>query len=201
MGQLKNQKLNRKHFVSSPEFKQHLLQPLHNLEPEFQRSVLQRVLDEELTLVEMKTCAAEFRNISIIKSAFLRLTSSNSWSEAEEKFPAYTSVDRLSQFSGLNFKNNIPDTFRTYCQAALDSKTFSGLLPAESSRKEVNGVSVFFVGVNFQALSAEHLRHIDASFVGAQMVLYRLPEVSMCRRSVQKASVVSFSQSGSGSFH
>ena len=150
---------------------------MHNLDPDFQKSVLQRVRDCELTLVELKASAVEFRAVGVIKSTFLRLTSSKSWREAEEKFPAYSSVNRLSQFVGLDFKKGIPDTFRTYCQAALDSKTMSCSLPAESSRKEVNGVSIFFVGLNFNSVTAEHLRSIDSSFTGAQMALYRLPDV------------------------
>ena len=32
----------------------------------------------------------------------------------------FTSEDRLAKFTALNFKQSIPDPFRTYCQSALN---------------------------------------------------------------------------------
>ena len=178
MGQLKDQKLNRKHLMATPEFKQHLLQPLHHLDIEFQQSVLQRVLDNKLSLAEMKTSSLEFCSLSTAKSTFMRLTSTRSWSEAETKFPQFTSNERLSQYTSLSFKNGIPDHFRIYCQAALDSKNVIGSIPELSARKQVSGVNIFFVEVGFESITAEHIRHIDATFSGAQLMMYRLPKVS-----------------------
>ena len=141
LGQLKNQKLNRKHLVSTPEFKQHLLQPLHHLDPEFQQSILQKLVDQEISLPEMKKDAVEFRSLGIVKSAFLRLTNCPTWSEATQKFPAFTSDERLLQYATLDFKQTVPDIFRTFCQMALDSTTSSSSSPSLISI-EVDGVKV-----------------------------------------------------------
>lgn len=84
MGQLKSQKLNRKHLISTPEFKQHLLQLLHHLDPQFQQSILQKIVDQEVSLSEMKKEASEFRSMCVIKSTFMRLISCHSWDEAKE---------------------------------------------------------------------------------------------------------------------
>ena len=176
-GQLKNQKLSRKHLVSTPEFKQHLLQPLHHLDKELQESVLQKVLDDELSLEEMKISAMEFRNLGVVKNAFLRLTSSESWAEAEDKFPAFTTTERLSNYSALDFKKGVPDIFRIYCQAAIDSTVVSAA-PQSALKKVIDGVSVFLVEEEFTSISTEHFRNIDSTFTGAHMIIYRIPKVS-----------------------
>ena len=53
-GKLKNQKLSKKCMVEKPEFKQHNFQCLHNLSPELQQEVLQEVIDDTVSLDEMK---------------------------------------------------------------------------------------------------------------------------------------------------
>ena len=67
MGQLKGQKLNHKHLMSTPEFKEH---SLHHLEPHFQQSVLKKVLNEEMSLSEMKRGAADFHSLRIVYQPF-----------------------------------------------------------------------------------------------------------------------------------
>ena len=69
-GQLKDQKLNRKHLLATPEFKQHLFQPLHHLAPDFQQSALKRVKDNDISLAEMKKQAADFRSLNTVKATF-----------------------------------------------------------------------------------------------------------------------------------
>ena len=60
-GALKHQKLNKKHLTSALEFKQHLLQPFHHLNADFQLLiVLQKVIDEEIFLKELKEEATNF---------------------------------------------------------------------------------------------------------------------------------------------
>ena len=157
LGQLKGQKLNRKHLISTPEFKQHLLQPLHHLEPQFQQSVLQNVVDQEISLSEMKKSAADFRSMGIVKSTFLRLTSMHTWAEAAEKFPLFTSTKRLSQYTSLDFKHTVPEVFRTYCQAALDSTATPSSSPPPTMNFNVNGVSVRLVEAKFSSISAQYL--------------------------------------------
>ena len=66
-GALKDQKLNKKHLISTPEFKQHLLQPLHNLQVQFQATILQKVIDEEISLKELKDEAVQFRALETVK--------------------------------------------------------------------------------------------------------------------------------------
>ena len=176
-GQLKDQKLSRKHLLATPEFKQHLLQPLHHLEADFQQSVLKRVQDNELSLAEMKKEAAEFRSLTTIKATFLRLTSTNTWNDAEGKFPTFTSIKRLSQYMPLDFRHGIPEVFRLYCQAALDSTATAGASTSSAMKIDVNGVGVHLIEARFKTISAQYLKDKDSSYSGAHLMIYRIPTV------------------------
>lgn len=177
-GKLKNQKLNRKHLLCTPEFKQHLFQPLHNLDPEFQLSVMQRAVNEEITLDEMKKAAVHFRKIKTIKATFLRLTSCSSWADAEAKFPLHTTDSRLGQYISLDFKSGIPDVFQTYCQEALDTQDGSSTSQHSCIPFKVNGVSVFAIEAEFSTMSAKLMREQDPNYAGVKLILYNVSMVS-----------------------
>lgn len=124
-GALKDQKLNKKHLISTPEFKQHLLQPLHNLQVQFQATILQKVIDEEISLKELKDEAVLFRALETVKRAFIRCTNSQSWGDATQKFPAFTAEDRLAQFMKLDFRHSIRSVqgILPECSQFTDSRT------------------------------------------------------------------------------
>lgn len=69
---------------------------------------------------EMKDEAIKFRSLENVRNAFVRCSNSKTWEEAVTSFPAFTSEDRLEKFMNLDFKQNIPDAFRAYCQSALN---------------------------------------------------------------------------------
>ena len=171
-GALKDQKLNKKHLTSIPEFKQHLLQPLHHLDMEFQLHVLQEVIDENLSLKELKVEAVKFRSLETIRKAFVRCTSSQSWDDATNKYKAFTTEDRLMQFMKLDFRHDIPDAFKAYCQSAISSE-----LPTSGDVKVVHGVRVAIVKGTLLSVSAQDLTAVDPTYAGAQLILASVPQV------------------------
>lgn len=172
-GDLKDQKLNKKSLTSAPEFKQHLLQPLHNLDASFQTSILQRVAEKEISLKEMKDEAVKFRSLENVRKAFVRCTSSKSWDDAVTNFPAFTSKDRLMKFLNLDFKQSIPDAFRAYCQSALNlhMPTLNGV------KTTSNGTRVAVVCGPLKTLSAQKLKENDPAYTGAHLILATIPKV------------------------
>ena len=62
-GDLKDQKLNKKQLLSTQEFKQHLLQPIHNLRNSFQVQVFEDVLVKDISLQEMKVSSVTFQSM------------------------------------------------------------------------------------------------------------------------------------------
>ena len=179
LGQLKMQKLNRKHLLAAPEFKQHHFQPLHHLDYEFQKSTLQNVLDEKLTLDEMKQSAAQFRSLSMVKSVFMRLTGCKSWVDAEQTFPTFVTEGRLQQYCSLDFKKSIPEVFRTFCQAALDSHQSEPRSSKRASTYTLNGTSVVVIADHFRSTSAQQIQDFDPSFSGAHLIICRISAVSV----------------------
>ena len=117
-GKLKYQKLNRKQLVSTPEFKQHLFQPLHNLPVTFQVEVLEQVQE---STISMKSSAVQFRSMELIRKAFVLITSSKNWEEACIHFPDFTSHERLS----LSFKHGPPELSETIVMLPLQASMYS----------------------------------------------------------------------------
>jgi len=94
---------------TKPEFKHHF-QCLHNIEPLFQQGILQKVVNREITLDEMKKKANEFRMLGNTQRAFMKCINTT-WEEAQAQFPWHTQQDRLSRFAGLDFVKNVPENF------------------------------------------------------------------------------------------
>ena len=73
------------------------------------------------SLNEMKEAASKFHSLQNVRRAFCR-TVNVKWDEATERFPNFTSVERLLQFASFSFAKDTPQPFLAYCQAALRSE-------------------------------------------------------------------------------
>ena len=129
-------------------------QPLHHLDPDFQAAVLQRVVDEELFLKKLKEEAINFRALEAVRRAFIQCTNTQSWDDAVNKFPAFTSEDRQLQFMQLYFRHSIPEVFQTYCQSAICSQKPTA---AGGAVHKVDGVSVAVVRGSLSSGSAQEI--------------------------------------------
>ena len=67
-------------------------------------------MNSNITLEEMKSRAIKYRALESIHKAFTKCTNCT-WDEANERYPWHTDDNRLRQFLGLNFVNNVPDHF------------------------------------------------------------------------------------------
>ena len=111
--------------------------------------------------------------IIAVRKAFVRCTCSQNWEDAVSRFPMFTSEDRLSKFTALNFKQGIPDQFRAYCQSALNLQ-----IPSQESVKVTDeGIRVAAVCGPLTSLSAEKLKEADPAYPGAQLILVNTPKV------------------------
>ena len=170
-GQLKAQRLTRKTLiVSKPELKQHQFQCLHNLQPTFQQEILQKVVDREITLDEMKKRANEFRIVGNIQRAFTKCTNTT-WEEAQRRFPWHTSQERLKKFAGLNFVKNVPESFRSYCQAAIRGENLN------ESTFAYEGCTASVHEFKLTELSVNNLKSACPAYTGANLILTAIPEV------------------------
>ena len=167
---LKGQKLRLATLLHKPEFKQNYLSPIRSLSVSEQCSLLQRVVDLELSLSDMQTEANVVKQRSALQVAFQKLTNVQSWEEAQERFPHFTTAEQLNRFMHIDLKKNIPKTFSDFCHRAKNSDErmcFSG----SSSSIAVRGVTANVVVSMPTEISGSLLRQVDATFNGASLVL------------------------------
>ena len=102
-GGLKDQKFNKKSLIALPEIKQHHFQPLTHLPMDIQLDLIDEVLDENISLIEMKEKACNYRQQQLIKKAFIKLTNKRTWEEVIESLQWMTS---WTNFMDLTLKLN-----------------------------------------------------------------------------------------------
>ena len=147
---------------------------MHNLNPEFQASILQEVIKEDKSLKEMKDEAVKFRSLESVKQPFMCCTNSQSWDDATAKYSAFTNTDCLAQFTKLNFRHHIPDIFKTYCQSAFNLQNF-----ANGSVKLFNGVKVAVVRGALSEISTRQLKEVDSSYTRVELIVAKIPKVQI----------------------
>ena len=118
--------------LHKPEFKQHYLSPIRTLKVEDQCHLLQRVISNEITLSELQREANRIKQKIALKAAFTTLTNVDSWDEAMDKFPHFTTDEHLDRFMNVDIRKNIPKTFADFCQRAKNCT--SGNLQSNTTR-------------------------------------------------------------------
>lgn len=146
---------------------------------------------EQKTLAELKDAAKKYHALQSVHTAFCRWTNTT-WEQACERFPLYTSEQRLSQFLSLSFKN-IPDSFVSYCQAALQKEHES------SSTQSLHvysyqGVTAYALQHDILSVSYSNIQESGAVFNGAHLFIAHIPKVCTCTffitYSIQRWSVM-----------
>jgi hypothetical protein len=117
-GRLKSQKLNLSTLMSKPQFKQQYFAPIRTLTTSEQISILNQVLNLEITILDLKKVANELKNLNGLKAAFVKLTNSDSWEMAQETHPSFATEIQLKRFLGSNLKICVPKAFEDFCKRA-----------------------------------------------------------------------------------
>ena len=173
---LKGQKLNITSLLSKPEFRQQYLAPIRCLEADDQCMLLNRVIKCEISLSELKSEAAHIKQLGSLRAAFLRLTNTESWSEAQEKFPHFATESQLRKFSHLDLKKSIPTSFTDFCTRAKASETTSEI-PPESVVYSFESVKANIVESNISTITGHLLKKSDPNFCGAHLSIVKIEEV------------------------
>ena len=170
-GELKGQKLSKRQLLRKPQFRQHLLQPLHHLPAEFKQEVLGAVNSKKMSLQDMKCSAEKFQSMELIKKKFVRITNSKSWEEACARFPGFVTPQKLKQFLSLNFRKEIPEVFKNYCDAALSYKTPVASAGSEDTR-------ALLVCKEFSTITTQDIQSVWSKFCSADLIIASASSVS-----------------------
>ena len=176
---LKGQKLNLASLLSKPEFRQQYLAPIRCLEADDQCMLLNRVIKCEISLSELKSEATHLKQLMSLKAAFLRLTNTESWSEAQEKFPQFAMENQLRKFAHLDLKKSIPTSFTDFCTRAKASET-TNEIPPESVVYSFESVKANVVESSISTVTGHLLKKSDPNFCGAHLSIIKIEEVPRC---------------------
>ena len=106
-----DQKINFSKLVSKPDFKQHYITPIRGLPQNDQCTFFHKII--EISLSELKEHSTMLKSMTTLKTAFVKITNSESWDKAVESFPNYASEINLKRFLGCDLKKTIQNYFMT----------------------------------------------------------------------------------------
>lgn len=125
--------------------------PLRGLAPKIRKDLLQKVCDGEMSFSELGSSCKYIKQMTEVKTNFMRyLDISESWEQAEEKYPEHTKKEKLEPFLEMSFKNNVmPPTFIAFCkQAKCCSLTSTQAGPSTDNSYSSNGNNVLQAGTS-----------------------------------------------------
>ena len=124
-GKLKGQSVSRsnKGINSFPDLKGSTFKPFRGLDVTTIHLILLQIFNKECSLKEAASQCNDIKSLQRIQSAFMKLTNVETWEDAVEKYPTFTTVQKLEPFKTLNFTNPkvIPPQFFKFCQHAMAS--------------------------------------------------------------------------------
>ena len=114
-------KLKMSTLLSKPDFKQYLA-PIRAMQEKEQCKLLQRIIDGELSIVDLKKAAIDVKQMAALKLAFLRSINIDDWESAQHCLPLFANEEQLRKFSKINLGRGIPQSFIDYCNCAKQSE-------------------------------------------------------------------------------
>lgn len=83
--------------------------------------LLLEVSEEKLSLQEIAVQCADAKVLSKIQLGFIKATNCASWEDALQKFPMFTTAEKLEPFKCLDFSSStLPEQFMMFCRSALN---------------------------------------------------------------------------------
>ena len=178
-GRLKDQKARCGVKAAKPEFKQQYLAPIRCLSLTDQCDLLLKCKAKEISLVDMKKRAEMLKKLDTLKKAFVKLTNSRSWEDAEDRFQPFASETELKKFTTLEIAKEVPQSFVNFCRRAKTSKETELSCTQDRITKYGQLVAVT-IQSNLGDISGQMIKAAYPNFNGADMILMSVPEVRMC---------------------
>jgi len=179
---LKGQKLNLSTLLAKPEFKQQYLAPIRVLEEEEQCQLLQKLRDREISLQQLKGEADKVKQIRALHTAFIRLTNTETWEEAKQRFPHFATDEQMNKFMLCDLKKAVPKTFTDFCQRAKDSESVVEEDASESDSYpfsvSIDAVTATVVSSKLTEITGQKIRRSTRIFQGANLTIASVELVS-----------------------
>ena len=108
--------------TTKPEIKQQYLAPIRRLDVNDQLNLLMRCKNKEISLSEMKKESDLLKKLDVLRKAFVKLTNSKDWKDAQTRFHPFASDCELKKFTKLDVSKEIPPSFVNLCRKAKGSR-------------------------------------------------------------------------------
>lgn len=188
---LKGQKLKLATLMAEPEFKQQYLAPIRTLEENDQCLLLNKIINCNLTIADLKEASAKIKRLDNLKKAFLKLVDIETWEKAVEDIPLFACTEQLEKFGKLDFKNGIPQSFNEFC---LRAKQSLGEPPESSESSGVfikcsgSSSSVHVVLSVFTELCSNTITKVYPNFTGVSLAVVWFDKV--CRKMALTVAII-----------
>lgn len=174
---LKDQKLNLSSLLSKPEFKQQYLAPIRALEENDQCLLLQKVINKEISLAQLKTESSNIKQLHALRIGFTRLTNASSWDDAKKNYPEFATDKQMLKFIHLDLKKAIPKSFSDFCLRAKNSADAPAQLQSCTFSTSFKAVSAHILQDKFTEVSGTKIKSQVNSFTGANLAIASFEEV------------------------
>ena len=116
--------------------------------------------------------------MAALKTAFLRLTNTETWEEAEEKYPVIACESQLKKFLKFDLSKSLPQPFIDFCTRAKLSEESS---VAENSYVVKYSESVaYIVDSRVNEVSGQGIKSVYKDFNGAHLTITLFNKVHAC---------------------
>jgi len=174
---LRGQTRNFSNLICKPEFRQNYLTPIRTLAVEDQCSLLQKVINRTISLAEMKNEAAEMKKMIILRKAFVKCTSSQTWENAKQKFPFYATDNQLKRFVKVDVQKEVPQSFMDFCRRAAGEEGDHG--SAIHNSVHFNTAVGFAIDSKISELNSHRIKQVFSNFYGAKLSIITCADVSI----------------------
>ena len=124
-GQLKDQSVphSKKGVKAFPDLKGSTFKPFRGIEAESVHQLMHELSECQISLKEAAVLCGDIKQLNRIQLSFTKITNCKNWSEAQEKFPQFTTAGMLEPFKKLSFtETTVPEQFMRFCKEALTTK-------------------------------------------------------------------------------
>lgn len=114
-----------------------------------------------------------------LKTAFLRLTNTESWEEAVDKYPQFASEEQLRKYIRMDLNKTIPRSFADFCTRAKLSESENSTSSNNSYVTYQHAVGCV-IDAKTTELSGYTITRSFAAFKGANIAMISLTKVFRC---------------------
>ena len=142
-----------------------------------QCDILLKVIQKEASLNDIKVLSKRAKQIGALKMLFARLTNTDTWAGAQQRYPSQATVLQLEHFVESDLKKGVPKAFQDFCQRVVSTTSTSSISTPAADHVYVHSSEqgqVLYAAVivaPYPDISGHMLQTIDPHYSGADLAI------------------------------